>query len=655
MKNVFYSFLVIFALFLTGCADAGTDQTVNAGETVTLDANASTPEYGGEIKKYRWKQVRCRNVPRVTLSDKRSVSPTFIAPNVTKKTKLTFRLKTVEKTNYRRRFRSYDFVHITVLPESNNTDTTPPVIILNGEANITLDINDTYIELGATATDDIDDNVSVEINGTVNTTIAGVYTIRYSAKDQAGNEATPLIRTVTVNAIENIAPTAVITADKPMIEDDIGPNLMEIPVGTTVHFSAEESNDTDGQIIEYSWENSSVEINDNKDSNYTFTFENTGVFDIKLIVTDDNNATGEKIVSVTVIDNNDTHTDGYTVSGTVTDLNGTTISGAKVTIGQHSTFTDANGTYSINDINTSNHISINVTHPNYLANSRIASVKNKNVISNIKLGAPKATLTFTSTEGATLSSNDGASVELPAGGYVDANGTAYTGNIKVKMSYYPITTQNGRATFPGSFEGIENNGSIFPIQSYGFMNVELTDPQGNPLNLDGNSTATLNFPKDNNIYFQPTTIPLWYYDKVQGYWVKDGVALRTTDYTHYVGTVTHFTAWNLDAKGPRARFTGCVEDANGSKISQANVIFRTPNWDSYTVKTDENGTISVYNLLANETISFIAYKKINGLQYAGTIEFYISEGEDKTLEQCLILLPDPDFVEPLIPHFMPPT
>ena len=81
---------------------------------------------------------------------------------------------------------------------------------------------------------------------------------------------------------------------------------------------------------------------------------------------------------------------------------------------------------------------------------------------------------FDSTEGATVTQADGAKVELPAGGYIDANNSAYVGQVVVKMSYYPITTQSGRATFPGTFEGIEGN-TTFPIQSYGFMNVELTD------------------------------------------------------------------------------------------------------------------------------------------------------------------------------------
>ncbi|MGC9351010.1 MAG: DUF5011 domain-containing protein, partial [Sulfurovum sp.] len=76
-------------------------------------------------------------------------------------------------------------------------DTTPPVITLNGEANITLNQGEAYIEPGATASDKRDGNVDVEISGTVDTSRVGSYTVTYTATDSAGNEA-EATRTVSV-------------------------------------------------------------------------------------------------------------------------------------------------------------------------------------------------------------------------------------------------------------------------------------------------------------------------------------------------------------------------------------------------------------------------------------------------------------------------
>jgi len=72
---------------------------------------------------------------------------------------------------------------------SNIVDVTPPVITLNGEANITLEQNENYIEEGATAQDAVDGNVSVSISGNVDTATVGSYTVTYTAQDSAGNEA----------------------------------------------------------------------------------------------------------------------------------------------------------------------------------------------------------------------------------------------------------------------------------------------------------------------------------------------------------------------------------------------------------------------------------------------------------------------------------
>ncbi|MEH6536949.1 MAG: immunoglobulin-like domain-containing protein [Psychroserpens sp.] len=83
-----------------------------------------------------------------------------------------------------------------------NPDTTAPVIILVGDSTINLNLGDAYTEQGATATDNLDGNLtsSIAITGTVNTTTAGTYLVNYNVSDAAGNAATPVIRTVNVVA-----------------------------------------------------------------------------------------------------------------------------------------------------------------------------------------------------------------------------------------------------------------------------------------------------------------------------------------------------------------------------------------------------------------------------------------------------------------------
>ncbi|MDA0744976.1 MAG: DUF5011 domain-containing protein [bacterium] len=78
-------------------------------------------------------------------------------------------------------------------------DTTPPVITLTGDDDITLECGvDTYTEEGATVTDHCDPNVEVVIAGSVDLTALGDYTITYNATDASGNVATEVTRTVHV-------------------------------------------------------------------------------------------------------------------------------------------------------------------------------------------------------------------------------------------------------------------------------------------------------------------------------------------------------------------------------------------------------------------------------------------------------------------------
>ena len=88
----------------------------------------------------------------------------------------------------------------------NVVDTTDPIVILNGNSEITLDLGEIYNEEGAIATDNADDALTVDITGTVNTNIVGVYTLTYSATDNSNNTVS-IIRVVTVRPVIEVQKT----------------------------------------------------------------------------------------------------------------------------------------------------------------------------------------------------------------------------------------------------------------------------------------------------------------------------------------------------------------------------------------------------------------------------------------------------------------
>jgi hypothetical protein len=85
----------------------------------------------------------------------------------------------------------------TINVVDNLNDTTPPVISLNGENEINIELNESYSESGATAFDNKDGEVDVVISGTVDTTNIGTYEITYTAQDKSLNTKV-LIRKVTI-------------------------------------------------------------------------------------------------------------------------------------------------------------------------------------------------------------------------------------------------------------------------------------------------------------------------------------------------------------------------------------------------------------------------------------------------------------------------
>jgi hypothetical protein len=122
----------------------------------------------------------------------------------------------------------------TVLPEGTNTviiavadqsdnisystntivvlDETPPVITLNGPASVTVECHGSYVELGATATDNCT-LASLSTNGMVNPNSPDIYTISYVAVDAAGNSAT---NTRTVTVVDTTAPVVTLNGSSPM-------------------------------------------------------------------------------------------------------------------------------------------------------------------------------------------------------------------------------------------------------------------------------------------------------------------------------------------------------------------------------------------------------------------------------------------------------
>jgi hypothetical protein len=88
-----------------------------------------------------------------------------------------------------------------------------PTITLLGDETVNLVVGDTYIDAGATAYDNIDGNITsnIEIVNDVNASNPGNYTVKYNVLDDAKNPADVVTRTVNVYATQFVGDTDTVT------------------------------------------------------------------------------------------------------------------------------------------------------------------------------------------------------------------------------------------------------------------------------------------------------------------------------------------------------------------------------------------------------------------------------------------------------------
>jgi len=91
-------------------------------------------------------------------------------------------------------------------------DTAPPIITINGNPVVQVELGSTYTDAGATAMDAYHGSTPVATSGTVNTNAVGSYTITYTATDLDNNTATA---TRVVNVVDTTAPVITVTGDNP--------------------------------------------------------------------------------------------------------------------------------------------------------------------------------------------------------------------------------------------------------------------------------------------------------------------------------------------------------------------------------------------------------------------------------------------------------
>ena len=110
----------------------------------------------------------------------------------------------------------------------DETDTVPPEITLIGAATVTVPLGANYTDAGATATDDVDGDITdrIVVDNPVDTGTAGTYTVTYSVQDAAGNSASAT-RTVIVQAMADTVPPEITLIGSATVTVQLGANYAD--------------------------------------------------------------------------------------------------------------------------------------------------------------------------------------------------------------------------------------------------------------------------------------------------------------------------------------------------------------------------------------------------------------------------------------------
>ena len=284
-------------------ANAGPDQTVAEGVTVTLDgSNSSDPN--GDISTYLWEQT---GGPSVALSDTGAIRPTFTSPAVQAGgATLTFRLTVTDQANAQ----STDTTIVTV--SFNNA---PPTADASTDQTVT---EGSVVNLDGTGSSDSDGTIatyqwSQTAGATVTLTGADSAQPSFTAPDVGPNgSALTFELTVTddggISATDSVIVNVTWTNAAPSANAGGNQSSEE---GSTVTLNASGSSDPDDGIASYVWTQTSgtpsVTLSNPTGTQTTFvapTVDGAGaILNFQLTVADNGGLQSTANVTVTVTDN----------------------------------------------------------------------------------------------------------------------------------------------------------------------------------------------------------------------------------------------------------------------------------------------------------------------------------------------------------------
>ena len=297
-------------------------------------------------------------------------------------------------------------------------------------------------------------------------------------------------------------------------------------------------------------------------------------------------------------------------AGKVVDENNNPISNAVVSLSGQLTSTDANGSFSLQNVPVLERLGfIKTVKDGFLDGSR--TVLSHEGVNNFRIMMLSQNVTETIASGeVSVVTLDNSTKLTFDGSFMTESGQAYNGNVDVYVHHLDAADPYIFDKMPGNLIGTRTDGSVSGMETYGMINVELRGENGQDLQIASGHTTNMSLPiAQNQLDTAPATIPLWHFNENSGLWEEQGFSRRVGN--RYVGNVSHFTWWNNDYAYEVASLTTIVTNFDGTPVVGVRVTISRANGSTGDVlmnlgTTGANGTLTA-GVPKNEVLTFRAY------------------------------------------------
>jgi PKD domain len=419
--------------------------------------------------------------------------------------------------------------------------------------------------------------------------------------------------------------------------------LAMVQAGTPLNFIST-SSDPDGDVLALSWDFGDGVRGGGLSIAHVFT--KAGSFTVKLTASDGKGGISNEQKSIAVSANSVVTGTNLSVVGTIIDATGAPLAGISVNLeGTVLGSSDAVGKVTVS-VPTGVPINLILSKTGFAQSFAALEFPIGSNASNADFKATMlaraATQPLNASTGGTITGSDNARLEIPANSLETLNGTPVTGSVNVSLTPVDINDEKEKNAFPGSFEGVQQNGVNTGIVSLGTTEFNL-EQNGQRLNLKPGSSAKIYLPMyadtnlDGSSIKLGDTIPLWSLNEQTGDWVQEGAGIVVDSGAGtkaLEATVTHFSWWNVDIGfAPSNPKPKCINDVPG----QYDNIFAQAVYCKFLAEIDKpvQPQNSNFNPRADPPQRLPAYGATTDLPIAGNTALPIPAGVNIRYTGCI--------------------